>query len=84
MMNKAQEGYMVFLADGAAGIAAVRQVYDTRIVIYVENSGDFTIPIEVISDIHSQKVILNSQLLDAKLIEAIKRIHKSEDPRLVG
>ena len=31
-----QEGYMVFLADGAEGIAAVRKVYDSRIVIYVE------------------------------------------------
>ena len=79
-----QEGYMVFLADGAEGIAAVRKVYDSRIVIYVENSGDFTIPIEAISDIHSQKIILNPQLLDIKLLEAIKLIHKSEDTGLAG
>ena len=83
-MDGAHEGYMVFLADGAEGIAAVRKVYDSKIVIYVENSGDFTIPMEAISDIHSQKVMLNPHMLDQKLLEAIKRIHKSEDSRLVG
>ena len=32
-MDGAHEGYMVFLADGAEGIAAVRKVYDSKIVI---------------------------------------------------
>lgn len=83
-MHGAKEGYMVFLADGAEGIAAVRKVYDSKIVIYVENSGDFTIPMDAISDIHSQKIVLNPQMLDHKLLEAIKRMHKSEDSGLVG
>ena len=83
-MMKIEEGFMAFLADGGEGVAAVRRVRADGIVLYVENSGEFVVPISAVSDVHSQKVILNARMLDAKLLEAIKRVHASEDPRLTG
>ena len=78
------EEYMVFLKDGAQGIGAVRRVSSSNIVIYVENAGEFTIPRNVIKDVHSQKVLLKADLLDPKLVNAINRIHQSEDARKAG
>jgi len=82
--NQIEEEFMVFLADGAEGIGAVRRVMGSKIIIYVENSGEFTISRDCISDVHSKKIILNPQKLDDKLLNAIKKIHSSEDPNLVG
>ena len=79
-----EQGYMAFLTDGGEGIAAVRRVRADGIVLYVENAGEFVVPAWAISDVHSQKVILNPRLLDGKFLEAIKRVHAAEDPRLTG
>ena len=83
-MQKIEEGYMAFLADGGEGVAAVRRVRADGIVLYVENAGEFVVPASAISDVHSQKVILNPRVLDGKLLEAIKRVHAAEDPGLTG
>ena len=82
MSEKIQEGFDVFLHDGEKAVGAVRQVRKNEIVIYVENGGDFTVPFSAIKDAYSEKVVLDSSKLDARLKEAIRREHSSEDPRI--
>lgn len=82
MSEKIQEGFDVFTHDGEKSFGAVRQVRKQEIVIYVENGGDFVVPLDAVMDAHSEKVILDSGKLDARLKDTIRRAHSGEDPRI--
>jgi hypothetical protein len=82
MRETIREGFDVFLHNGEAAFGAVRQVRPGEIVVYVENAGDFEIPLGAVIDAYSEKVILDSAKLDPALIEAIRRAHNSEDSRI--
>jgi hypothetical protein len=74
-------GYQVFSRDGGEEFGAVRQVIPNdrpEIVVYIENGGDFTIPLDAVTAVHSQKVIVDVQRLDARLQVAIGRAHDAE------
>jgi hypothetical protein len=80
-----QEGFEVFAHDGNHAFGAVREVAPhgrPELVIYVENAGDFTVPLDAIHAVHSQKVIVNCGKLDAKLRRAIGHAHDAEDPNI--
>ena len=82
MQNQIEEGYMAFISGLSTGIGAVRQVEPEgrpEIVIYVENSGDFVVPITAVEAVESQKVILDGDKLDRRLREAIGHAHDAED-----
>jgi len=84
-MNEPIElGYMAFVAEGSEGIGAVRGVSPDHVVIYVENAGEFIVPMTAVRKVHDQKVMLNPRLLDKALLSAIGHVHDSEDPKLVG
>jgi hypothetical protein len=82
MAEQIAEGFDVFVHDGEKAFGAVRQVHAHSIVIYVENGGDFTVPQSAVKDVYSEKVILDSGKLDAKLVEAIRKAHLGEDPKI--
>jgi len=82
MHDKIQAGFDVFLHDGEKSFGAVRQVRKTELVVYIENAGDFEIPLSAVKDAEAGKVILDSGKLDAKLKDAIRRAHSGEDPRI--
>jgi hypothetical protein len=85
MRDKIQEGFEVFLSDHDRAFGAVRQVAlhgRSEIVIYVENAGDFNVPLEAVEDVHAQKVILNRSKLDKRLQQAIAHAHDAEDPNI--
>jgi hypothetical protein len=84
MAEDIEEGFMAFLTDGADGIGAVREVSDTSIVIYIENAGEFVVPLSAVKDVHSEKVILDPGLLDGTFLAAIGHSHDREDPNLAG
>ena len=84
MSEPVQEGFMAFIADGIEGVGAVRKVSGGTIIVYIENVGEFTVPRSAISDVHSQKVMLNPDLLDKALLTAIKHRHDAEDPDVGG
>jgi hypothetical protein len=84
MSEKIEEGFVVFIADGAEGVGAVEQVGATSITVYVENAGEFEVPRSAIKDVHSQKVILDPKRLDRGFLDAIGHQHDREDPNLVG
>ena len=78
-----QEGFEVFAHDGENAFGAVRKVRPhgrAEFVVYVENAGDFTIPLSAIKAVHSSKVIVDTQKLDKKLRQAIAHAHDAEDP----
>ena len=82
MHENIREGFDVFLHDGEKTFGAVRQVRKHELVVYVENAGDFEIPLSAVKDAEAEKVILDSSKLDAKLMDAIRRAHAGEDPRI--
>jgi hypothetical protein len=82
MSEAIEEGFDVFVHDGQKAFGAVRQVHRHEIVIYVENGGDFRVPLTAVKAVHDEKVVLDSGRLDAPLKEAIRRAHSVEDPRI--
>jgi len=72
-------GYQAFVSDGGEEFGAVRQIFPESVVVYVENAGDFTIPIGAVEAVHSQKVIFNREKLAQPLKAAIKHAHDAED-----
>ena len=47
---------------------------------YIENAGDFVIPLSAGKDVHSEKVVLDMDRLDLRLRDAIRHARDSEDP----
>jgi hypothetical protein len=81
-MEKIAEGFDVFLHDGEKAFGAVRQLRHNAIMVYVENGGDFEVPLAAVKDVHDEKVVLDAGRLDLRLREAIRRAHGGEDPRI--
>jgi hypothetical protein len=85
MQEKIEPGFQVFTQDGGQEVGAVRfapSAHRNSIVVYVENAGDFEVPLEAIKAVHSQKVILDFNRLDPLLQHAVRHAHDAEDPDL--
>ena len=76
-----EEGYEVFLSDHDKPFGAVR-VVSPELVVYVENAGEFTVPLEAVTAVHAQEVIVERAKLDRKLRQAIAHAHDAEDPNI--
>jgi hypothetical protein len=80
-----REDFDVFVHDGEKAFGAVRQVEPggrPEIVVYVENAGDFVVPLGAVKDVYSEKVILDCAKLDLALRRAIGHAHQGEDPTI--
>ena len=76
-------GFQVFLTDGGEEVGAVRAVTPNglpQLVVYIENAGDFVVPLAAVSSVHSSKVILDWSTLEPALRSAIGHAHEAEDP----
>jgi len=73
---------MVFIDDD--GIGAVREVRPGVLIVFVENAGEFPVPIGAVRAAHDGKVVLAPEALDRRLLEAIGHRHDREDPRAAG
>lgn len=73
-------GFQAFVADGAEAFGAIREISSngTVLTVYVENAGDFRVPIEAVASVHSEKVIFDCGKLDAPLRRAIGHAHDAE------
>jgi predicted DNA binding protein len=69
----------VFLHDGDVAIGAVRGESGNDLIINIENAGDFTLPRNVVQDVHEHKVILDARKLDSRVLAAIGKAHSAED-----
>ncbi len=84
MRDSIQPGFMVFLAEGQEGIGAVRDVQPDSVSVFVENFGEFLVPLDAVKAVHDQKVVLNRDRVSVKLLRAVEHAHDAEDPRLAG
>jgi hypothetical protein len=83
MKEKIEVGFQTFVSDGGDEFGAVRAVAPggrSELVIYVENAGDFAVPLDAIESVHSGKVIFNCAKLDHRLRRAIGHAHDAEKP----
>ena len=83
MQEEIAVGDQVFAGDGGEVFGAVRQVAPhgrPELVVYVENAGDFVVPLDAVEAVHAQKVIVNCSKLDSRLCEAIGHAHDAEEP----
>lgn len=76
--EKIREGFDVFVHDAGESFGAVRDVGHGRIVVYVENKGDFTVPLSAVKEVHDEKVVLDCGKLDIDLRRAIGHAHEAE------
>ncbi len=83
--ERIEEDFEVFVHDGDVAFGAVREVRPdgrAEIVIYVENAGDFVVPLSAVRDVHDEKVILDCAKLGRDLKAAIGHAHQVEDPNV--
>jgi len=80
MPQRLEEGLMVFVADGELGVGAVREIRPdaSEFVVNIQNAGDHVLPFAAVRDIHSGKVMLDLDKLDAPLREALGHTHDAE------
>jgi hypothetical protein len=84
-LNAIEIGHQVYLNEGDDPFGAVRRVApDGReeVVIYIENAGEFELPIEAVRSAHDAKVVLERGRLDERLLDAITHAHDREEPGL--
>ena len=83
MQEAIEIGYQAFVSYGGEEFGAVRAVSPKgrpELVIYVENAGDFVVPLSAVESVHSQKVILSCGKLEPRLRQAIGHAHDAEEP----
>jgi hypothetical protein len=75
-------GFQVYAVEGGEMFGAVRGYAPeaNALVIYVENAGDFEVPMSAVQRVHDGKVILDVERLDARLRDAIAHAHDREEP----
>lgn len=86
MHEQIEKGFMVFISDGDEGVGSVREIRHglPELVIYIENAGDFVIPLSAVKAVHSGKVILAWDRLGLRIRNAITHARDSEDPDYVA
>ena len=82
MDERIKEGFDVFVHDGDKAFGAVRKVSPREIVVYVENAGDFEIPLSSVMEVEDEKVVLDCAKLEHRLRRAIGHAHEHEDPSI--
>lgn len=83
MREAIEVGYQTFLSDGEVAFGAVREVAPhgrSELVVYVENAGEFVVPLSAVEAVHAHKVILDRGKLDREVREAIGHAHDAEEP----
>lgn len=80
MSERIKVGDQAFIADGGEEFGAIREISKAGLVVYVENAGEFVVPLDAIAAVHSQKVVFARDKLDAALLDAIAHAHDAEEP----
>jgi hypothetical protein len=75
-------GLQVYVVEGGETFGAVRgaKPETNALVVYVENAGDFEVPLDAVQSVHDGKVILDAERLDARLRQAMAHAHDREEP----
>jgi hypothetical protein len=75
-------GFPVYLVEGGEMCGAVRGAVPgaDAFVVYVENAGDFEVPLDAVQSVHDGKVMLDAERLKVPLRYAIAHAHDHEEP----
>ncbi len=81
MAEKIEVGFQTFVSDGQEEFGAVREVSrdGRQLTVYVENAGDFLVPVSAVVSVQSEKVTFDCKKLDKKLRSAIGHAHEREE-----
>ena len=74
-------GDQAFTHDGGEEFGAVRDVQpDGRpeLIVYIENSGEYTVPLSAVRAVHSGKVLIDVDQLPSVIQQAIEHAHDRE------
>jgi hypothetical protein len=75
-------GFQLYAVDGDDPFGAVRDVVPSgraELTVNIEGAGDFSIPLDAVRAVHSQKVIVDVERLDGEVRRAIAEAHARED-----
>jgi len=72
--------FAVFVHDGDVQVGSVRRLDRHKLTVYVENAGDFEVPLSAVKEVGPEKVVLDCGKLDISLRRAIGHAHDAEDP----
>jgi hypothetical protein len=72
-------GDQVFLHEDGEAFGAVRHIHSKDLVVYIEGSGDFTLPALAVTAVHDGKIIVDEKALPEPLRQAIAVAHRAED-----
>ncbi|HKU36949.1 MAG TPA: hypothetical protein VJR89_02345 [Polyangiales bacterium] len=75
-------GDQLFSHDGGEEFGAVRDVQpDGRpeLIVYIENSGEYSVPLSAVTAVHSGKVVLDLNQLPESVKTAVSHAHERED-----
>ena len=82
MPQRLAVGQMAFITGSAEAVGAVHGLSSSAVNIYVENAGDFTVPLTAVVSVNAEKVVLDCGRLEHRLRRAIGHAHEAEDPRI--
>ena len=75
-------GYQVFPHDRTEEFGAVREVAPggrPELLVDIENAGDFVIPLDAVTAVLEEKVIVDVKKLPERVQNAIQHAHDAED-----
>jgi hypothetical protein len=75
-------GFHVFPEGGDEEVGAVREVAPggrPELLVDIENAGDFVVPLDAVTAVLEEKVIVDVQKLPDRVQNAIKHAHDAED-----
>ena len=80
MSEKIEVGYQTFVSDSPDDFGAIREISrdGRQMTVYVENAGDFQVPITSVVSVQSEKVTFDCRKLDRRLRAAIGHAHDAE------
>ncbi len=79
MEDRIKIGDQAFLTDGGEEFGSIRAVGPSKVLLYVENAGEFEVGIEAVTAVHFGKVIFSLDKLSHPLRQAIGHAHDAED-----
>jgi hypothetical protein len=80
MTETIKVGFQTFVSDSPEEFGAIREISrdGEQLTVYVENAGDFYVPIGSVVSVQSEKVTFDCKKLDAGLRTAIGHAHDAE------
>jgi hypothetical protein len=80
MSDRIEVGFQAFISDGGEEFGAIRAIAANHreVTVYVENAGDFTVPVDAVQKVAFGKVTFDCKKLDKKLRAAIGHAHDKE------